>query len=67
MTYREMLERQGYQVNEGNLFILGNWIGDKGARAQAFPDADPIAELGREWEAELFEDCGEMLESEGEE
>ena len=66
MTYREMLEKQGYKVNESNLFILGNWIGDEGERAQEFPDAEPIAELGWEWEAELFEDRGEILESEGE-
>lgn len=66
MTYRQMLQAQGYKVNESNLFILGNWIGDEGQRGQEFPDAKPMAKLGFEWEAELFEDCGEMLESEGE-
>ena len=62
MTYREMLEGQGYAVNEWNLFILGNWLGNEGARAQTNPDAEPLEELSWEWEAELLEACGEELE-----
>ena len=61
MTYREMVIRawgsEGDEEEFGRrLFVLGDWLGNEGARASQFPDAEPIEEPGDDWEVQFQED-----------
>ena len=66
-TYRELLAVAGVPDTDGNLWELGDWLGDEGARAQQFPDAVP--ENMPEWgfPVEFLESRVDVLELEEEE
>lgn len=67
MTYRDMVRKawgsEGDAEEFGRrLFVLGDWLGNEGARASQFPDAEPIEEPGDDWEVQFQEDRPEEFE-----
>lgn len=63
-TYRELLAVAGIPDTEHNLFELGQWLGDEGARAQQFPDAEPENMPGWDFPVDFLEDLEDVLDQE---
>ncbi len=66
-TYRELLAVAGVPDTDGNLWELGDWLGDEGARALQFPDAVPENMPGWGFPVEFLEARVDVLESEDKE
>lgn len=67
MTYRDMVRKawgsEGDEEEFGRrLFVLGDWLGNEGARASQFPDAEPIEDPGDDWDLKLQEDRPEEFD-----
>ena len=65
-TYRELLAAAGIPDTDGNLWELGQWLGDEGARAQQFPDATPENMPGWDFPEDFLEEREDVLEQEEE-
>lgn len=65
-TYRELLAAAGIPDTDGNLWELGQWLGDEGARAQQFPDATPENMPGWDFPEDFLEGREDVLEQEEE-
>lgn len=65
-TYRELLAVAGVPVTDHNLWELGQWLGDEGARAQQFPDATPENMPGWDFPVDFLEDREDVLDQEEE-
>lgn len=63
-TYRELLAVVGVPDTEHNLFELGQWLGNEGARAQQFPDAVPENMPGWDFPGDFLETHLEVLDEE---
>lgn len=61
-TYRELLAVAGVPDTEHNLFELGQWLGNEGARARQFPDAEPENVPGWDFPVDFLEDQEDSLE-----
>lgn len=65
-TYRELLAVAGVPDTDGNLWELGDWLGDEGARALQYPDAVPENMPGWGFPVEFLESRVDVLDSEDE-
>ena len=65
-SYRELLAAAGVPDTEHNLFELGQWLGDEGARAEQFPDATPENMPGWDFPIDFLEDRDGDLDQEEE-
>ena len=65
-SYRELLAVAGVPDTDGNLWELGDWLGDEGDRADSFPDATPENMPGWDFPEDFLGDCEDALDQEEE-